>query len=73
MGELKYLGYVVNRDGLQVDPDKVSAVSAFERPKNVAELRRFIGMTSWYRRFVPNFSSIMASLNALTSKGVKFV
>ena len=70
--ELKYLGYVVNERGLHVDPEKVRAISEYKRPKNRKHIRRFIGMASWYRRFVPNFSSIMAPLHALTSAKAKF-
>jgi len=69
---LKYLGYVVNQYGLQVDPEKVRSISEFKRPVDVKSLRRFIGMASWYRRFVPGFSSIMEPLHALTSKNCKF-
>lgn len=65
--ELKYLGFVVNEKGLQVDPEKVAAISSYKRPKTRKQLKRFIGMASWYRKFVPAFSSIMAPLHALTS------
>ncbi|KAK3917306.1 Transposon Ty3-I Gag-Pol polyprotein, partial [Frankliniella fusca] len=70
--ELKYLGYVVNRDGLQVDPEKVEAIVKLTPPQSVTALKRFIGMASWYRRFVQNFASIMSPLHALTKKGVKY-
>lgn len=70
--ELKYLGYVVNSTGLLVDPDKVSALVQIPAPKSVSEVRRIIGMASWYRRFVPNFSSVISPLTALTRKNAKF-
>lgn len=57
--ELKYLGYVVNSRGLLVDPDKVAAILRIPTPKNVPEVRRVIGMASWYRRFIPNFSTLI--------------
>ena len=65
--ELKYLGFVVNEKGLHVDPEKVEAINSFKRPRTKKQLKRFIGMASWYRRFVPSFSSIMCPLHALTS------
>lgn len=70
--ELKYLGYVVDEHGLHVDPAKIEAILQYPRPRDVKELRRFIGMTSWYRRFVPSFSSIIAPINDLTKKNQKF-
>lgn len=70
--ELKYLGYIINQFGLQVDPDKVMAIHGFRRPTNATEIKRLIGMASWYRRFVPNFSTIMAPLHHLTGKNIKY-
>lgn len=70
--QLKYLGYVVDEKGLHPDPDKVEAIINVSSPKNINEIRRFIGTASWYRRFIPNFSSIMAPLTRLTQKSVKW-
>lgn len=70
--ELKYLGYVVNANGLLVDPEKVDAIIRIPIPTNPTEVRRIVGMASWYRRFVPNFSTIIAPLTALTHKNTKF-
>ncbi|KAK9711367.1 hypothetical protein QE152_g25516 [Popillia japonica] len=58
--ELRYLGYVIDQCGLHVDPDKVKAILSYSQPKSVGDVRRFVGMASWYRRFVPNFSTIVA-------------
>lgn len=63
---LRYLGYVVDEEGLRTDPEKVSAILNFPRPKNTTELKRFIGLASWYRRFVKNFSIVAAPLHNLT-------
>ena len=65
--ELKYLGHVVDRFGLRVDPAKVSAITAFPAPTTKKEVRRFLGMASWYRRFIEGFATIAAPLNSLTS------
>jgi hypothetical protein len=70
--ELRYLGYVVNRQGLNVDPSKVSAVVDMPRPRGVRDVRRIIGMMSWYRRFVPNFLTMVAPLTNLTKKKTRF-
>jgi transposase InsO family protein len=69
---LKYLGYVVDRDGLRVDPDKVAAILNLPEPQNVTEVRRVLGVASWYRRFIPNFSSLTAPISALTQKNSVF-
>nr|CAI5865101.1 unnamed protein product [Callosobruchus analis] len=71
--ELRYLGYVVNGSGLLVDPSKVEAILRMEPPKNVTEVRRIIGLASWYRRFVPSFSMVVAPLTRLTEKNRPFV
>lgn len=71
--ELKYLGYVVNANGLLVDPEKIKAILQIPTPRNVKEVRRIIGLASWYRRFVPNFSTIVAPLCELTKKRKKFL
>lgn len=70
--EIRYLGYVVKASGLMVDPDKVEAIIRIPAPKNVAEVRRIVGMASWYRRFVPGFSTVIAPLARLTRKNVHF-
>lgn len=70
--EMKYLGYVVDRRGLRVDPDKVKAMLELPRPTTVSEVRRVIGTFSWYRRFVPDFSAIVTPITALTKKNFKF-
>lgn len=71
--ELKYLGHVVTSAGLMVDPDKVEAVLKIPTPKSVTEVRRVLGLASWYRRFVPNFSTLVAPLTNLLHKNQRFV
>lgn len=70
---LKYLGYVVDRQGLHVDPDKVSAILNLPTPRNVKQVRQVIGTISWYRKFVPNFSNIIAPLCFLLRKNQPFI
>lgn len=70
--ELRYLGYVVDHQGLHVDPEKVSAVLNIPPPKNTTEVRRILGVASWYRRFIPNFSTIVAPMTALLCKNKKW-
>lgn len=71
--ELKFLGHIVTSSGLMVDPEKVEAVVQIPTPKTVSEVRRIVGLASWYRRFVPNFSSIVAPMTNLLRKHQPFV
>lgn len=70
--EVKYLGFIISRDGLKTDPEKVSAVTNWPTPKNKKELQSFLGLCAYYRRFVKNFSVIAGPLNALTRKNIRF-
>lgn len=70
---LNYLGFVVDKNGLKTNPDKVEAMVNYPRPKNSTEVKRFLGLASWYRRFVPHFSTVVSPLNELLrgAKGKK--
>lgn len=70
--ELRYLGYVVDKNGIYVDQAKVQALVDIPQPTSMTEVRRLVGIASWYRRFVPNFSSVVASNTRLLKKRVKF-
>lgn len=65
--ELRYLGYVVDENGLRTDPSKISSMVEFPTPTSRKEVKMFLGTASYYRRFIKGFSSIAAPLNALTS------
>ena len=70
--ETGYLGFVINKDGVKPDPGKVKAIRSLPEPRNVREVRGFIGMCSYYRRFIPNFSKIAEPLINLTKKYARF-
>ena len=67
-----FLSFVVNKNGVHVDPTKIKAIQEWPTPKNVGEVRSFHGLTSFYRRFVPNFSTVALPLNELVKKDVSF-
>ena len=71
--EVKFLGFKVNEHGLMIDPDKTVAITNYPKPKTLRQLRRFLGMSSWYRRFIKDYAKIADPLNKLTKKDVKFV
>ena len=63
--KVKYLGHIVSEEGIQTDPGKTSAVDTWPIPKNVKELRQFLGFTGYYRRFIENYAQIVQPLNCL--------
>jgi hypothetical protein len=60
--ELRFLGHVVGRTGIRVDPDKVRALAEFPQPRSLTELRAFLGLANYFRKFLPHFSSRVAPL-----------
>ncbi|KAI3776397.1 hypothetical protein L1987_46178 [Smallanthus sonchifolius] len=67
--EVQFLGHVVNEEGIHVDPAKIEAVKNWKAPKTPTEVRSFLGLAGYYRRFISNFSKIVVPLTALTQKG----
>lgn len=63
--ELPYLGFVLSRNGVRPNPDKIESIVNFERPTSVRSLRRFLGMVNYYRRFIENFSQVTGPLTDL--------
>ncbi|XP_022873085.1 uncharacterized protein K02A2.6-like [Olea europaea var. sylvestris] len=67
-----FLGHVVTPQGIEVDPTKVEVVTNWPRPSSVGEVRNFLGLTDYYRRFIEGFSKIAGLMTQLMRKGVKF-
>ena len=70
--EVRFLGHVVSASRVSVELEKVEAVISWERPKSVFEIRSFLGLAGYYRRFIEDFSRIAAPMTKLTRKEVKF-
>ena len=73
MKEVKFIGHVVSEQGVAVDPAKIEAVMKWEPPKNVTEVRSFLGLAGYYRRFVEGFSKLAMPMTRLTKKEEKFL
>ena len=70
--EVRFLGHVVSASSVSVDPEKVEAMMSWERPKSAFEIRSFLGLAGYYRRFIEDFSRLATPMNKLTQKEVKF-
>ncbi|KAI3784347.1 hypothetical protein L1987_43445 [Smallanthus sonchifolius] len=71
--EIHFLGHVINNQGIHVDPAKVTAIKNWSTPSTPSEIRSFLGLAGYYRRFIPNFSKIALPLTTLTHKNKPFV
>ncbi|GKV13614.1 hypothetical protein SLEP1_g24605 [Rubroshorea leprosula] len=72
LDNVAFLGHVVTKDGISVDPQKIKAVVNWKRPNSVAEIRSFLGLAGYYRRFVGDFSRIALPMTRLIRKDAKF-
>ncbi|KAJ0833047.1 putative nucleotidyltransferase, Ribonuclease H [Helianthus annuus] len=70
--EVHFLGHVVNKDGIHVDPAKIDSIKNWPTPKTPTEVRQFLGLAGYYRRFIQGFSKIAQPLTTLTQKGVTY-
>ncbi|XP_020270962.1 uncharacterized protein LOC109846151 [Asparagus officinalis] len=68
-----FLGHVIRREGIVVDPAKVEAVLDWEPSKTISEIRSFLDLAGYYRKFIQDFSKIVTPLTLLTKKDVPFV
>lgn len=73
LSEVTYLGHVFSESGMKPDDTKLKVVRNWPPPTDVTAVRQFLGLASYYRRYIPGFASIAAPLHSLTQKGVSFV
>ena len=71
--KVKFLGSIVSANGIEPDPDKLKAIDEWPVPKNLTELRAFVGLASYYRRHVEGFSDLAKPLSELTRKNQPFI
>jgi hypothetical protein len=70
--QIHYLGHIISKDGIAVDPEKIEAIREWSTPKNVTEARSFMGLAGNYIIFIEGFSNISHPITSLQRKGVKF-
>ena len=73
LDKVNFLGHVISAEGIAVDPDKVRAIQEWNPPKNVKKLRSFLGLASYCRKFVENFSKIAKPMTELFCKGKRYI
>ena len=71
--QVRFLGDIISKEGISVDLMKIEAIKDLPRPTTVTEVRSFLGLAGYYRRFVEGFSQIVAPFTQLTRKNKKFV
>ena len=70
--ELEYFGHIVTAEGVKPNPQKLEAVSNFKQPRNPTDIKSFLGLAGYYRKFIRNFSKIAKPLTELTKKETPF-
>ncbi|GJX73962.1 putative reverse transcriptase domain-containing protein [Tanacetum coccineum] len=72
ISKVQFLGHVIDSRGIHVDPAKIESIKDWATPKTPTEIRQFLGLAGYYRRFIEGFSKIAKSMTKLTQKGIKF-
>ena len=72
LNEVSFLGHIVSKEGIRVDPKNIEVVVERKPPRNVTEVRSFLGLACYYKRFIKGFSMTAAPMSRLLQKNVKF-
>jgi hypothetical protein len=72
LDEVPFLGHIISKGGISVDPAKVTAIVGWKIPKTVKEVRSFMGLAGYYQRFIKGFSKIAKPMTSLLEKGKEF-
>nr|GFD29348.1 putative reverse transcriptase domain-containing protein [Tanacetum cinerariifolium] len=70
--KVQFLGHVIDSRGIHVDPAKIESIKDWASPKTPTEIRQFLGLAGYYRRFIERFLRIAKSMTKLTQKAIKF-
>ena len=69
---IQYLGHIISKEGISVDPKKIEAIMNWPTPRNVTDVRSFMGLAGYYKRFIEGFSNVANAITSLQKKGTKF-
>jgi hypothetical protein len=72
LDQVEFLGHMISKEGIAVNPSKVASILEWEAPKNVKQIRGFLGMAGYYRRFIEGFSKIAGPMTKLLRKNTPF-
>jgi len=70
--EVGFLGVVIGPNGIEIEKKKMDGVLSWPEPKNVKDIRKFLGLANYYRRFIKNFAQVARPMNVLTRKDIKW-
>ena len=71
MRKIEFLGVVIGPNRIEIEKEKVDGVLSWPEPKNVKDVRKFLGLTNYYRRFIKDFAQVARPMNMLTRKDIK--
>ena len=69
---IQYLGHIISKEGISMDPENIEAIMNWHTPRNVTDIRSFMGLAGYYRRFIEGFSKVAHAITSLQKKGIKF-
>ena len=70
--KIGFLGVVIGPNGIEIEKEKVDGVLSWPEPKNVKDVRKFLGLANYYRRFIKDFTQVARPINVLTRKDIKW-
>jgi hypothetical protein len=70
--EVSFLGHIISEGGISIDPSKVKDILSWNTPQNISDIRSFLGLAGYYRRFIEGFSKISKPMTELLAKGKTF-
>jgi len=71
--KVQYLGFIFSKDGVKSDPKKIAIVQNYPRPKRVKDVRAFLGLTNYFRKYIPNYADVCYPLYRLLKAYIKFI
>jgi len=69
--KIGFLGVIIESNGIEIEKEKVDGVLSWPEPKNMKDVRKFLGFTNYYRRFIKDFTQVARPMNILMRKDVK--